>query len=87
MGDRNRGLLRNEQGNPGKFQVSRTDGRDAPGEKHEGCQYFVLDLTHDPHARNAALAYAASAAEDGYGLLARELRGLVSLCTPAAARK
>lgn len=27
-----------------KFHVERTDGRSAQGEKHHGCQYFVLDV-------------------------------------------
>ena len=40
-----------------KFDIRRADGTDAPGEKHDGCQYFVLDLTHDPYARRAALEY------------------------------
>jgi hypothetical protein len=46
MGDPTRGLY-------DKFNVSRTDGKSAPGEKHAGCRHFVLDLTHDPHARPA----------------------------------
>lgn len=41
-----------------KFRVERTDGRSAPGEKHDGCQYFVLDVTHDPFALHALRAYA-----------------------------
>jgi hypothetical protein len=41
-----------------KFQVFRADGRDAPGHKHDRCGYFVLDLTHDPHASAALKAYA-----------------------------
>jgi hypothetical protein len=77
MGDRNRGLYRNEEGNPGKYDVRRTDGRDAEGEKHHGCSYFVLDLTHDLHGRRAALAYANSARADGYVKLADELAELV----------
>lgn len=40
--------------------VRRTDQRDQPGEKHEGCAYFVLDITHDPHAVPALRAYAES---------------------------
>ena len=43
-----------------KYMVARTDGRDLPGEKHEECSYFVLDLTHDPHAVPALRAYAES---------------------------
>lgn len=42
----------------GKFHVERTDGRSAPGEKHDGCEYFVLDITHDPAAKAALNAYA-----------------------------
>lgn len=49
-----------EQGLFRKFDVRRTDGSDAPGGKHDGCEYFVLDMTHDPHAKVAAAAYAAS---------------------------
>ncbi|KKM87223.1 hypothetical protein LCGC14_1271110 [marine sediment metagenome] len=44
--------------------VERTDGRSAPGEKHHGCEYFVLDLTHDPHALPAIQAYANSCGAD-----------------------
>ena len=66
MGDRSRGLY-------GKFDVSRTDGSSEPGGKHEGCDYFVLDITHDTHAIPTLCANAASAREDGYGLLADDL--------------
>ncbi len=38
MTDKDRGLYN-------KFQnIERTDGRSEPGEKHHGCEYFVLDL-------------------------------------------
>ena len=43
MADRDRGLYE-------KFTVRRTDGSDAVGFKHRGCEYFVLDLTHDKYA-------------------------------------
>ena len=43
-----------------KYHIQRTDGRDVAGEKHESCAYFVLDLTHDPHAVPALRAYAES---------------------------
>lgn len=43
-----------------KFIVTRTDGRSAEGEKHHGCEYFVLDCDHDPHAPVALRAYAKS---------------------------
>jgi hypothetical protein len=72
MGDRQRGLY-------DKFCVQRTDGSDAPGGKHERCDYFVLDLTHDPHAVAAVRAYAASADVDGYHNLAMDLYGKVGL--------
>lgn len=60
-----------------KFQVERTDGRSAPGEKHDGCEYFVLDLTHDPHAIPALKAYEASLRRDtghDWTQLAHDLR-------------
>lgn len=69
MGDKTRGLWPE-----GKFIVRRRDSTDAPGGKHDGCDYFVLDLTHDPHAIPAILAYADSCEADGYGLLADDLR-------------
>ena len=56
-----------------KFRVERTDGKSAPGEKHDGCFYFVLDLDHDPHARPAIAAYA-DACERTHPTLAADLR-------------
>lgn len=56
-----------------KFEVRRTDGSSEPGGKHEGCEYFVLDTDHDPHAAAALRAYAA-ACEGSHPLLARDLR-------------
>ncbi len=55
-----------------KFNVTRTDGTDAPGGKHHGCDYFVLDVTHDPFAAPALLAYA-KACEKEYPALAKDL--------------
>jgi hypothetical protein len=47
-----------ERGLYEKFKrIERTDGKSAPGEKHDGCEYFVLDLTHDPFALPALEAY------------------------------
>lgn len=57
----------------GKFRVTRADGRDGMGEKHEGCQYFVLDLTHDKFAGAAIAAYA-GACERESPVLAKDLR-------------
>lgn len=56
-----------------KFNVSRVDGRDAPGGDREGAEYFTLDLKHDPFARVAVLAYA-TACEKELPLLAEDLR-------------
>lgn len=67
----------------GKFTVRRNDGRDAPGEKHYNCPYFVLDAMHDPFAAPALRAYA-DACESEYPLLARDLRILAHDFTPSA---
>lgn len=41
-----------------KFHVRRTDARDISfHDKHFGCEYFVLDVTHDPFAIPALEAY------------------------------
>lgn len=47
-----------EQGIFRKYEVSRVDGRDGPGYRHHDCELFVLDLSHDPFAQAAVLAYA-----------------------------
>jgi len=82
MEDPTKGLLRNQAGHPGKFIVKRTDGRGGPGDKHDGCEYFVLDLTHDPHARVAARACAENCEAAGFDLLAEDLRALVARLEP-----
>ncbi len=56
-----------------KFRVTRTDGTDRAGQKHDGCQYFVLDLDHDPHALPAIRAYEESCQHE-YPALARDLQ-------------
>lgn len=61
-----------QQGLYQKFNVSRTDGGDQPGEKHHGAEYFVLDLSDDPFAIPAAIAYAAACRND-YPALAADL--------------
>ena len=66
MGDKTRGLI------PDKFYVERSDGQSEQGEKHDGCEYFVLDLDHDPYAIPALKAYA-EACRDEYPHLARDL--------------
>ena len=58
-----------------KFWVSRTDGTSTEGEKHHGCEYFVLDWKHDKFAPVAARAYAAACREE-YPELAADLERL-----------
>jgi hypothetical protein len=60
----------------GKYKIERLDGSSAPGQKHERCMYYVLDLEHDKHARAALKAYAESCAKD-YPELARDLREML----------
>lgn len=55
-----------------KYTVTRNDGTGAMGEKHDGCQYFVLDLNHDPYAKPAILAYAKACAAT-HPILAKDL--------------
>jgi hypothetical protein len=66
-----------------KFVVKRTDGSDGPGGKHAGCEYFVLDITHDRHAPAALTAYAQSAM-DTHPALAKDLVSRYNLPTQAA---
>lgn len=65
MGDVTRGLYH-------KFNIERTDGKSRPGEKHDGCDYFVLDLDHDEFAYVALQAYA-NACKKKYPLLYEDL--------------
>jgi hypothetical protein len=64
--DRHKGLYQ-------KYEVRRTDGSSEPGGKHEGCQYFVLDMDHDPYAVDALEAYM-KACYPTYRRLAEHLR-------------
>lgn len=65
MDDKIRGLY-------GKYLIERTDGSSGPDGKHAGCDYFVLDLVHDKHAKAALNAYAKSCAIE-FPELARDL--------------
>ena len=65
-------LSRRATGLYGKFRIIRTDGSSAEGKKHHGCEYFVLDLTHDPFALPALKAYA-DACANKYPALALDL--------------
>ena len=62
-----------ERGLYPKYRLARTDGSTNKGQKHEKCQFFVLDITHDPHAIPAIFSYATSAKADGYDKLADDL--------------
>jgi len=53
-----------------KYEVARVSD---PLSKHVGCEYFVLDLNHDPYAAFALRAYA-DACADRYPKLAEDLR-------------
>ena len=63
--DKGRGLYQ-------KFHVARLDGSSGPGGKHDGCDYFVLDLTHDPFALAAVIEYARACCAE-YPKLAADL--------------
>lgn len=56
-----------------KFHVRRVDGSTRKGKKHELCDFFVLDITHDPYAKPALLAYA-DACETTHPMLAADIR-------------
>lgn len=64
--DKDRGLYE-------KFRVRRTDGRSNKGQKHHGCEYFVLDLNHDKMAVFALREYARQAHLNGYDKLGDDL--------------
>lgn len=66
-----------------KYFVERTDGSSGNGGKHEHCQYFVLDVTHDKFAIPALRAYAEACAVE-YPVLSVELQTLVSARLKAA---
>lgn len=68
--ERERGLYR-------KFSVERADGSSGEGRKHEFCEYFVLDWSHDPFTIPAVRAYAV-ACEASYPELAKSLRALAA---------
>lgn len=53
----------------GKYTVTRSDN----SPKHKDCNYFVIDITHDKHAKAALLAYAESC-EDSNPALSSDIR-------------
>jgi len=60
-----------------KFKVTRTDGKDAVGEKHEHDEYFVLNLSTDKNSIPAICAYI-EACESEYPALAADLRAKIA---------
>ncbi len=74
MNDSDRGLY-------GKYVVNRTDGSSERGEKHEHCEYFVLDLVHDKLALGALETYA-RAAESEFPQLADDLYDKLAKLNP-----
>lgn len=65
-----------------KYIVARVDGKDQkPTDKHFNCNYFVLDVSHDKHAKPALEAYANSV-EATHPMLAAELRARYELPEP-----
>ena len=55
-----------------KFRIIRRDEKGRKGGKHFDCKYFVLDLTHDVHAKAAVKTYAKSCKKD-FPKLSRDL--------------
>lgn len=55
-----------------RYLVTRVDGRSEKGKKHHGCQYFVLDLTHDRYAMSAIEQYGMACMNE-YPMLATDL--------------
>lgn len=67
--------MTDDRGLHAKFTVRRNDDPFPKHDsKHYGCDYFVLDLTHDAAALTALDAYATAAAQDGRVRLAADLR-------------
>jgi len=56
-----------------KYSVKRLNDH---GGKHTNCPFFVLDIVHDFHARNALRAYIASC-RDEFPELATDLEALL----------
>lgn len=72
MDDATRGLYRKYS------KVERADGSSGTGGKHEKCEFFVLDLEHDKHAKAALKAYADSCAKE-FPELAKDLHHLIEV--------
>lgn len=68
--DRYRGLYQ-------KYEIHRTDGSSEPGGKHDNCQYFVIDITHDKFAGHALMAYSKACYQE-LPVLSEELRRIAA---------
>jgi hypothetical protein len=55
------------------FPPVRLDGTSAAGEKHDGCDYWILDLSHDRFALPALANYRYWVKLNGYDALAADL--------------
>jgi len=62
-----------------KYRVERRDGSSQPGGRHRHCEYFVLDLMHDPFAVPALRAYAVACQQTYPALCADLLRKVAGL--------
>lgn len=56
--------MSDKRGLHGKFIIARRDNKHLLGQKHHGCDYFVLDLTHDQHGIQVVRYYATLCRED-----------------------
>ena len=65
-----------------KYSIRRLDGKDAPGEKHDNCKLFVLDISHDKYALAALRAYAEACKLD-YPALSADLIAILKGQGPA----
>ena len=68
----------------GSYRKYRVEKLNDDMGKHNECEYFVLDLTHDPLAREAALFYARSIMTTN-GRLMADIAGSVRRIEQAAA--
>ncbi len=67
-----------------KWRAERTDGTSGPHGKHRFCDYFVLDLAHDPYALPALGAYA-GACRTTHPKLAEDLLRMLKTLQPVDA--
>jgi hypothetical protein len=76
-------LTKREMGIYDKYFVMRGDLQDMRGGRHFGCKHFVIDISHDPFAKETLLRYA-ELCEKEYPNLARDLRAMFPDAPPIA---